>query len=280
MKQLVFFIVIIIIISSCTSKEPCKCIYKSNEHILINTETLLTDLSSADIVFFGEIHDDSLTHALQMDIYVGLLENGAVALGMEMFERDIQHILDLYLADSISESMLLDSSRPWNNYSDYRPLVEMANTRNMPVIALNVPRYIASAVAYEGMDALDNFPAEHYTAFEDYSMEYRDAFASTMEHMGSKSPMNRMINTDNVFLAQVIKDATMAESIIDFIENDSMKIFVLCGAFHSNYNMGIIEQLRFMGYDGNIVNMALTDSLCGIDSETADYIFVRELYVQ
>jgi uncharacterized iron-regulated protein len=67
-----------------------------------------------------------------------------------MFERDVQDILDAYLEGNISEKTFLKQSRPWPNYlKDYRPLIEFARKKGMPVIAANIPRGTAAAVAME-----------------------------------------------------------------------------------------------------------------------------------
>jgi uncharacterized iron-regulated protein len=49
-----------------------------------------------------------------------------------------------YLAGSIQERDLLRDARPWPNYTnDYRPMVELARSRGLPVICANAPRRYA-----------------------------------------------------------------------------------------------------------------------------------------
>lgn len=278
MKRIIILVIIIIIISSCTHREPCQYIYNSNEQRLTSMDSMINIIGRADIVFFGEQHDDSITHILQHEVYEHLLRVSDCALGLEMFERDVQYTIDRYLSDSLSEIDFLRESRPWNNYPDYRPLMETAKSRNMPVIALNVPRYIAAAVAKNGIDILDTFPHSYFSVYKEYSEDYRNAFNSTMEHMSDNAPMKHMPDIDKLFSAQVLKDATMAQTIMDFMKKEDMKLFVLCGAFHSNYDMGIIEQLQFLGFEGSIVSIAVIDSLCSMDDSMADFILVKELH--
>src|SRR3954467_8455063 len=67
---------------------------------------------------------------------------------MEMFERDVQIVLDEYLSDLITEQHFLASSRPWGNYkTDYRPLVELAKEKHLDVIAANAPRRYVNMVS-------------------------------------------------------------------------------------------------------------------------------------
>ena len=77
-------------------------------------------------------------------------------MSMEMFERDVQPVLDDYLAGRIPESAMLAKSRPWGNYRvGYREIVEFAKAKGYPVIAANIPRRLASSLARKGKAALE-----------------------------------------------------------------------------------------------------------------------------
>ena len=78
-----------------------------------------------------------------------LLErDSSLVLALEMFERDVQDTLDAYLKGEIPEDEFLEQARPWPNYlEDYRPLIEFAKSKGIPVIAANIPRRAAAAVA-------------------------------------------------------------------------------------------------------------------------------------
>jgi uncharacterized iron-regulated protein len=56
-------------------------------------------LADYDVVFFGENHNSSINHWLQLKITEALYEkkNGQLILGAEMFERDNQPQLNQYL---------------------------------------------------------------------------------------------------------------------------------------------------------------------------------------
>src|SRR5690606_17191827 len=122
----------------------------------------LADLATADVVFVGEQHDDPNTHRLEVAILEGLKQRKvAPVVSLEMFERDVQSVLDAYLSGSASEEEVLKTARPWPRYkTDYRGLVELAKANGWPVIAANVPRRIAAAVAKAGSDAVGQLPAD------------------------------------------------------------------------------------------------------------------------
>src|SRR5690554_4750330 len=82
-------------------------------------------LSEYDIVLFGEHHNNSINHWLQLKLTEALydLKDGALVLGAEMFERDNQEGIDLYLAQEIDATKLADTVRLWSNFTtDYKPL--------------------------------------------------------------------------------------------------------------------------------------------------------------
>jgi uncharacterized iron-regulated protein len=121
---------------------PESRIYDTRAGRFIALPDLANAMANADVVFFGEQHDDPATHRAELSY---LAELGArrsdVILSMEMFERDVQPNVDAYLAGTISDSAFQAMSRPWPRYtSDYRPLVEYARARGWRVVAANVPR--------------------------------------------------------------------------------------------------------------------------------------------
>eukprot|EP00198_Chlamydomonas_reinhardtii_P012673 XP_001702010.1 predicted protein [Chlamydomonas reinhardtii] len=82
-----------------------------------------------------------------------------VALSLEMFEADVQHVMDEFLAGAIREADLVKDGRPWPNYqSDYRPLVMAAKEAGAPVVCANAPRRYVSLVGRSGAAALEALP--------------------------------------------------------------------------------------------------------------------------
>ncbi len=124
---------------------------------------IISHSSGADAVLIGESHDDPIAHALEYAIFSGLADavggTRPVALSLEMFESDVQYIVDEYLNDYISESHFLRSVRPWGNYeTDYRPSVEFAREHGLPVIAANAPRRYVNRVTRYGPESLSDLP--------------------------------------------------------------------------------------------------------------------------
>ena len=126
-------------------------------------DDVVTAMDAVEVVFVGEDHDDPVAHHLQGELLAQAYERfatGAAArpltLSMEMFESDLQPVLDEYLLRLISEKHFLRSIHPPKNYeTDYKPLVEFAKAHSLPVLAANAPRRYVNRVSRKGLSALD-----------------------------------------------------------------------------------------------------------------------------
>ena len=91
------------------------------------TLTELADrIIKTDVLFWGEEHNDTIGHILELKMLKMLHEryDDKLVLSLEMFETDCQVLLDEYLGGFINKEKLLKDARAWNNYEDYSPLVE------------------------------------------------------------------------------------------------------------------------------------------------------------
>jgi uncharacterized iron-regulated protein len=123
-------------------------------------DAIAAHLADAEVIFIGEQHDDPVAHMLEKEILAAVhRRKGDAALSLEMFETDVQPVLDGYLDDRYRESHFLSASRPWPAYAtDYRPMIEYAKEHGLPVIAANAPRRMVNLVTREGADVLASLP--------------------------------------------------------------------------------------------------------------------------
>ena len=123
-------------------------------------EKVLKAAEKSDVVLFGEYHDNSVVHWLQLEFTKDLAQKKDLVLGAEMLEADNQKQLDQYLNGEINQKQLDSSARLWKNYkTDYKPLVDFAKDKKINFIATNVPRRYASLVFKKDLVALDSLSA-------------------------------------------------------------------------------------------------------------------------
>lgn len=159
---------------------------------VLDLEDFFTVLMDYNVIFIGEEHESPIAHKAELTILTELAErDSSLVLALEMFERDIQDTLNTYLKGKIPEDEFLERTRPWPNYhEDYRPLIELAKRKGIPVIAANIPRRAAAAVAMANKISPEVLGSDNtYTPNTFYldSKEYYKRFLATMETMSYRS---------------------------------------------------------------------------------------------
>jgi uncharacterized iron-regulated protein len=208
---------------------------------------MIEDLKDADVVFYGEYHNDPISHWLEYEVTEALhkAREGKLILGAEMFETDNQLIIDEYLAGIISLKKFEAECRLWPNYStDYEPVFGFAKDNKLKFIATNVPRRYASMVYKKGKEMLEKLSPEALKYIAPLPIEF--AQDTSLANMGPMSVLSK--NPKNLSQSQDLKDATMAYFINKNYENGKMFIHYN-GSFHSDNRSGIIKYLLKLNPD-------------------------------
>ncbi len=212
---------------------------------------LLDALAKRDVVFLGETHVDDTTHRAEAYVFEQLLarRDGKVVLSLEMFERDVQPVLDDYLAGRIDEPRFLAAARPWHNYATaYRPLVEAAKAAKVPVVAANFPGSLRRAFAGGGgKAALDALKPEQRALVPDEIFPATAAYWERVDravrgHMGGGgggggTPEQRRYDTQNLW------DNAMGDAVARACTaHPGALVLHVAGGFHVAYRDGTAAQ--------------------------------------
>ena len=274
MKHLLFIFLLIFTFSqSAQGQKAAYQIYQSNGKTS-SYNKLLKKAKKADIILFGELHDNPINHWLQLELSKDLLSDKLI-MGAEMMESDNQVVVDEYLAGWISSKKLIEESKTWPNFTtDYLPLMALAQSNGIPFIATNIPRRYASIVYSHGLDTLNHLSSKALgwiaplpIALDTAAASYQEMLAMGMGHGG-----------DNLPKSQAIKDATMAHFILEYWQDGSQFIH-FHGTFHSKWHEGICWQLLQQDPKLNILTIAShsQDHIQTLDSSQvnmADFILV------
>ncbi len=195
----------------------------------------------ADIVLFGEYHNNAIAHWLQYELTSLLIQSDKpLVLGAEMFEADNQSALNAYITGEIDAKTFAEQARLWNNFNtDYKPLADLAKTFKRPFVATNVPRKYASQVFRAGLESLDTLSAMEKSWIAPLPIAYDASLPGyqAMLEMGGGH------GGDNLPKAQAIKDATMAHFILSHF-TEGQRFIHYNGAYHSDNYEGILWYLK------------------------------------
>jgi uncharacterized iron-regulated protein len=262
----------------------------------VTLQTIVDSLEHADVLFVGETHDNPVAHLLEAELLRRADETygpastrrRALALSLEMFERDVQTVLDEYLAGLITERHFLLSSRPWKNYeTDYKPLVEYARAHQLPVIAANAPARYVSRVSSEGAASLRALPQvavkswlpplPFAAASEGYAAKFNRFMGGGAQ--GQSNPHGGL----HLLEAQTLRDASMAYAISEYLKRGRDPLVVqVNGSFHSEERMGVPEQLARYRSKARavVVTIVPADTFPNFDAATqgrlGDFVIITE----
>jgi uncharacterized iron-regulated protein len=232
-------------------------IYSSGKQKLVTVDEVVNDMANADVLFFGEEHNDSTGHYLEYVLFKKLAEKypQKIALSMEMFETDCQNVLNEYLAGFIREKNFITEARAWHNYNDYRPLIEFAKAGIISVVAANAPARYTNMVNRLGLNSLQQLSATGKAYLPPLPVDtatgaYYDKFVQIMGGHGGMPGMQ-------MYQAQNLWDASMGWSIARFYKaHPYFKIMQLNGGFHSEEKLGAVAQLKRYAPGVKVINIA------------------------
>ena len=216
---------------------------------------LVQKAAKADVVLFGEQHNNAVAHWLQLSLTKALHEKlgDSLVVGAEMFERDDQLTINEYLNGLIKTKHFERRAKLWDNYeTDYKPVLEFAKSNELNFIATNIPRRYANFVAYHSVEALDTFSRE--------ALQYMPPLPipMNMDLPGYKRIRKmQMHGGDAKYLAQAqaVKDAAMAKAIVDNRGADQTFLH-LNGNYHSNNFEGIYWYLNEYAEDLEVLTIS------------------------
>ncbi len=263
---------------------------------------MITDISTADVIYLGEKHTIDLHHEIQLEIVMSLADKGKqIILGMEQLERRSQPVIDKYNRGEIDFDTLaakVDWPSMWSNYLDYRDIVEAVHDSGGKIIGLNAGKEIVRSVARFGIEKLSEKERAELPDDLDFSespyKKYLKELMFVMAHVRDDKGM-----LERMYAAQVCRDETMADSLAAAINDnkvDNVVSVVICGSGHVMHSAGTPARLQrrmpgtneriiILSDSGNLVmskkekamsrNITIThDKYRCFDSSISDYLHI------
>lgn len=242
-------------------------IWDARQHRFITAPELLRKLAAADFVLLGEVHDNPEHHARQAVILASFVQAGRKpALAMEQFDRENQPAIDAALAAGADAEAIAVAGRMdrkgWQ-WAGYEPLVRIAVSSRLPIVAANLSRRAARDVAAQGFDQLDLSPAT--LALPAVWTPAREGVlvATIVEgHCGQLQPQDAGPMTR----AQRARDAVMADSLLRYRNEGAV---LIAGAGHVRRDLAVPLYLRARAPGMSVVAVEFTEVQAGIDDVAA-----------
>lgn len=272
-KKIIGLLLVIICLAFKSDKEAFKVfndIGKKSSY-----DKILKKAEEADIILFGELHNNPIAHWLELELTKDIFEqiNQNIAMGAEMYEADDQLIINEYLGGHYNYDTFKKEAKVWpNDKTDYLPLLDFALSNQLTFVATNVPRRYANMVYKEGFKAFNHLSPEAKNYIAPLPIEYDEKLPGYV----NMKKMAEGHGGDNLPKSQAIKDATMAYFILKNWKPG--KTFIhYNGSYHSNNFEGIVWYLKKANPDLKVltINFVEQDSIDELEKEyesTAHFI--------
>ncbi|MCE9581427.1 MAG: ChaN family lipoprotein [Planctomycetes bacterium] len=213
-----------------------------------DAEALWDDLRAATVVHFAETHDHVRCHDLEFEAVRQLAgEKGDFAVGLEMFPRSLQPVLDKWTAGELSEWDFLEGVnwyRSWGfPYKLFRPIFLYCRDHHIPLVGLNAPADVNRKVGRTGLRSLSDeeraqLPAEIVLTNEAHRRNFEEIL-----------PHHPGIKLDTFYEAFCVWDEMMADSGAQWLKAHGGRLLVIAGSGHIRGGLGIPDRLkrRFRG---------------------------------
>jgi uncharacterized iron-regulated protein len=209
-------------------------IFRLRDARTVGTAEMVRSLGGARVVFFGERHNSPEDHVAQRTVIQALHDGGArLAIGMEMFRRDAQPLLDRWVAGTLDAQGLrevFDANWDGRIYDQYREILLYARAERIPLVALNIDRALVSQVSRLGFASLT---AEQRRSLGVESCDVSERYADIMRRF-TGGQIFGAASFATFCEAQIVWDAAMARSIADYLrDHPDRSMVVMCGTLHA-----------------------------------------------
>ena len=262
----------VLIKDTSTAVEP-GTIISANTEKTVTFDELMNDLNSSQIVFIGERHTNPSHHAVQLKIIEAVFKNRhSMKVGMEMFDRSYQPVLDLWTAGLLEEEIFLRKVHWYANwrfdFELYRNIFSFIKQNRIKIVALNIPFHIPSRIRVGGIDNLGDDDKQYLPKEIDSS---NTAHRNYAEGVFNRHHFKSNVKFNDFYMAQCVWDEGMAESVASNLGNKT--IVVLAGNGHIQYKYGIPDRaFRRTGASFRTIYLAPVGE--EVELGIADYIWV------
>ena len=215
----------------------------------ITFSQLADSLDGTRIVYVGEVHSNKESHELELQVLEEFYKRNGdnIAVGLEMFKRPHQDILDKWTDGEISEKDLLFST-DWDDewgydYNHYKGIMDFIRDNKIPVVALNINRKFQKKISRKGIEGLSEEEKKTLPEIDTTDVYHRRYLERIMKGHGDTDISEAF---ERFYLIQCVWEDVMADSISKYLsspEGKEKKMLVFIGGGHVIYHFGVPKRV-------------------------------------
>ncbi|MDD5772570.1 MAG: ChaN family lipoprotein [bacterium] len=208
---------------------------------VVSEKNMIDIIRGSRIIYIGETHDNIEAHRVQLDVIKKLyeLDPDNLSIGMEMFPKSYQKVLDKWSRGELTEKEFIKQVKWYSTWGTdfkyYADIFSFIKEKKLPLIGLNVPQEIIKDMRINGIERTKEIYKEDIPEIDTSDPYYLSFMKSYFSGHGSTGR-----GLETFIQIQAMWDEIMAKTVVDYLaRKDGMKMVVLAGGNHVNYGFGI-----------------------------------------
>jgi uncharacterized iron-regulated protein len=256
----------------------------------VTFKTLMNEITSHDIIYLSEKHDNPMHHAIQHRIIQELIDRGKLpALGFEFFAmEDTPHLLNFLdsarIAHTATQETVIEKNLRrklgWEKQSDtmwayYFDLLKLGRNNGLTLAGLDLSSAQKRRITRKGAAGLS--PLEKKRIFSTsltnpvYQNHMEELFKAVHCGMGHGKMLGKIYDT---WLA---RNDTMALSITRLHDPATAEpVVVIMGNGHTEYGLGVIDRVTTINGELSQINLAMIE-ITREPSELTTYLSLLDI---
>jgi len=262
---LLFFLFFIpVVIQSCAVNSiPAKRqdpligkIIDTRTSVTVDFEALIKKISTQDVIYLSEKHDNPDHHAMQQRVIKRLVEDGLnPVIGFEFFSMDdtpdllnfidsakIAHSKDLMrIIESDLRKKLGWDTQPDAMWAYYYDLLILARENRLEVAGLDLPSTLKKRITRKGIDTITPIEKEMIFSTGLSDQVYKDYMAAVFKEVHCGMQHEQM--QSKLWDTWLARNDKMALSITQLKRHHKGPLVVIIGGGHTEYGLGVINRV-------------------------------------
>ena len=256
---------------------------------VIDFDSLIKAISTSDVIYLSEKHDNPEHHKIQQRVINRLIKNGLKPfIGFEFFSMDDTPDL-LNFVDSgkvthpkrIEKIIETDLRRKlgWDTQPDkmwkyYFDLLKIAKKEQLQVAGIDLSGTLKKRITRKGINGITPIEKDQIFSTQLSDKAYKDYMFSIFKAvhcgMGHGKMQSRLYDT------WTARNDKMALSITRLYQHCQGPVIIIIGGGHTEYGLGVIDRVAAIDKTIRQVNLALTEISVN-PSSLSDYLMPLDL---
>ena len=235
-------------------------------------ESLIKDISSYDVIYLSEKHDNPEHHHIQERVINRLIENRLnPTIGFEFFSLDnTPDLLNFVDSGKVAHSKKIQKiieadlrkKLGWDTQSDkmwkyYYDLLKIAKKEKLRVAGIDLPSTLKKRITRKGINGITPLEKEQVFSTQLTDKTYKDYMFSIFKAvhcgMGHEKMQSRLYDT------WVARNDQMALSISRLYKHRKGPIVIIIGGGHTEYGLGVVNRVTAIDKTIKQINIALRE---------------------